>query len=135
MQPVGYMLLEGQHHGVIGSNQTDRSGPGEIKVIEFLHHIEPGENSQSARDIFSASSMVITKKWDRYSPTLQKAVLNGEFFKNITISWFHTDIENSGKLLFRHTLRNSKITKIIQRVCLSESKENTWFHEDLYIKY
>lgn len=113
MPTPAYCTIEGQDGPIEGS--VDIAGrENTIEVIKFDHnvHIPTDIHTGRASGVRQHKPAVLTKAFDRSTPYLYKALVNGETLPSVIVRWYRIDDMGDEVNYFTHTLENARISDI-----------------------
>ena len=100
-------------NGIQGSCEV-QGRTGNVEVVGFNHqvHMPTDRKDGSATGTRVHSDLVITKNYDKASPTLYQYLCNGKVIPSATLKWYKIDDQGVEKEYFNHILQDARITAI-----------------------
>jgi type VI secretion system secreted protein Hcp len=87
---------------------------GTVEALSFNHEIRIPTDAQSGAltGTRKHEPLTFTKKFDKSSPYMYKAVCKGQTFKKVVIHWFEINDKGAETEYFQHELNDVKITSV-----------------------
>ena len=139
MPMPAHLTLEGAKQGKIEGSCTQGGREGTILVQGFDHNVTIPSDLQTGlavgkrvHDMFK-----IVKEFDKSSPLLYQALVNGEHMKSVVVKWYRISPTGTEEHYFTITLEDAIIVSIRPWMpnCLDKTTASYGHMEDVSFRY